>query len=111
MYLPLHMARAVHLRPFFELRLLRAYSIQPQWLKLSLKSLKKISEATEKTLPECTLLLKRAALLHLIFDVIAGSKVTNRSFSSLVAQQIQEMEMVRQKVYQLEQQQLQIKAK
>ena len=46
-----------------------------------------------------------------MFDVMAASKVTNRSFSSLVTQQIQEMEMVRQKVFQLEQQQLQIKAK
>lgn len=42
---------------------------------------------------------------------MAGSKVTNRSFSSLVTQQINEMEMVRQKVFQLEQQQLQIKVK
>jgi hypothetical protein len=42
---------------------------------------------------------------------MAESKVTNRSFSSLVTQQINEMEMVRQKVFQLEQQQLQIKAK
>jgi len=64
--LPLHMARAVHLRPFFELRLLRAYSIRPQCLKLSpaLEKLKKISEAAGKTSPGIyPLLLEQAALL------------------------------------------------
>ena len=63
--LPLHMARAVHLRHFFELRLLRAYSIQPQCLKLSPALEKiKISEVAGKTSPGIyTLLLEQAALL------------------------------------------------
>lgn len=63
--LPLHMARAVHLRPFFELRLLRAYSIQPQCLKLS-PTLEKgffFSGLLGRPYLEHTLLLEQAALL------------------------------------------------
>ena len=70
------MVRAVHLRPFLELRLLRAYSIQPQCLGLSpaLEKLKD-SEAARKTSPGIyTLLLKQAALLELIFGVMAKVK-------------------------------------
>lgn len=44
------LARAMHLRPFFELRLLRAYSIRPQCLKLlpALEKLKFLPRLLER---------------------------------------------------------------